>query len=152
MALTVPLILGASNAGRADDPSELLGKLGAAYKALPSYADRGAFVMVVSVDGEEHRFTQPAAITLVRPNRIKVEAGLATMVSDGETLTTIVEPTRKFSTVPAPKTVGLHHVAEGPVGSLLLGGRAGRRCRSCWGFCCRTIRAGRPGPGGRLGP
>lgn len=120
--------------GRADEASDLLEKVGAAYKTLPAYADQGEFVMVVSVDGKEHRYQQPAAITLVRPNRLKVEAGTATLVCDGKTLTTFVGPTRKVLTAPSPGVIGLHHVAEGPVGSMLMGGPSGPSVGMVLGF------------------
>lgn len=119
------LVASAPRASSADDPKALLAEVASAYKSLKSYQDHGELVLGLILDGKTHRTTQPVSILLDRPNRLIVEAGAARLVCDGNKLTTLVGPTRKYASSPAPKTVLPHHVTEGPVGSLLLGGPGG---------------------------
>jgi thiol-disulfide isomerase/thioredoxin len=54
-----------------------------------------------------------------------VDAGAALLFCDGSNLTTVVAPSKKYASEPAPKAVSFQNVAGGPVGSLLFGGPGG---------------------------
>jgi thiol-disulfide isomerase/thioredoxin len=96
-----------------------------AYRALSAYGDAGEFVLTLKIDGKSHTVRQAASITLVRPDRLRIDTGVASLVCDGKTLTSLVTPSRKYATEPAPKSVTLATITSGPVGSLLLGGPSG---------------------------
>jgi thiol-disulfide isomerase/thioredoxin len=102
-----------------------LDEVARAYRALSGYADKGEFVLSINVDGTTRTLRQPASIVLVRPGRLRIDTGTATLVCDGTTLTTLVTPSKKYASEPAPKPVTLATVTGGPVGSLLLGGPSG---------------------------
>lgn len=103
----------------------LLDEVVAAYQALDTYADQGAFTARLEVDGESISREQPMAITMRRPDRIAVSAGTVRLVSDGETLTTVIEPTRSYLREPAPERITTATISEGPLGAMLLGGPGG---------------------------
>ncbi len=63
----------------------------AAYKKAPSYADAGEVRLVGNVDGKKIEQTDPFAITLVRPNKIRMEVYQAMVVCDGNQLHAAVE-------------------------------------------------------------
>jgi thiol-disulfide isomerase/thioredoxin len=132
IALGLAVAVALSGPGRAafNDPVDAkararLDEVARAYRALPGYADRGEFVLSMTIDGASRTVRQPASIVLVRPNRLRIDTGTATLVCDGTTLTTLVTPSRKYASEPAPKSVTLATVTGGPVGSLLLGGPSG---------------------------
>jgi thiol-disulfide isomerase/thioredoxin len=104
---------------------QLLDEVVSAYKGLPSYADHGTFVLSITLDGKANTQKQPASVAFVRPNKLRVEAGVASLVCDGTTFTTLVGPSKKYASEPSPKTVNFHSVAGGPAGSLLFGGPSG---------------------------
>ena len=103
----------------------LLGQVADAYKALTSYSDEGQFVVAMTVGGKSHREAQPLRLTFRRPNQIDLDAGSVRLISDGKTLTTVVRPLKKYTTVPAPATIGMGTFREGPAGALLFGGPTG---------------------------
>jgi hypothetical protein len=111
----------------AHDPGarRLLDEVVAAYKALPSYADRGEFTVAMTIEGAPQTRTTPFHLTLARPNRIDLDAGVARIVSDGTTLTTVVAPLKSYTQAPAPAAITPETVAEGPIGAFLLGGPLG---------------------------
>ncbi|MFO0910634.1 MAG: hypothetical protein U0794_20190, partial [Isosphaeraceae bacterium] len=127
--LAVQILISAPNRGSAAPPDEAAAKrldeVARAYRGLTAYSDRGSFSLTVKVGEASHTTSAPASIALQRPNRIRVETALATLFSDGTNLTTLVAPTRKYTTEPAPRSVELATVSLGPVGSLLLGGPSG---------------------------
>ena len=102
----------------------LLNQVIAAYRALPAYGDRGELVLSTVVAGQPPKTqTIPLHLTLVRPDKLNLETGLARVVSDGTTLTTVVMPLKKYTVAPAPKTVTFDTVfTGGPVGSAVFGG------------------------------
>ncbi|MDG3004657.1 redoxin family protein [Paludisphaera mucosa] len=110
-----------------DDPKAvaLLGEVAKAYQALASYRDEGRFVVSMTVGGKAQKQESPLRLTLVRPNKLSLDAGPVKLVSDGETLTTVVEPLKKYIATPAPKAVTLEVFREGPVGAVLFGGPSG---------------------------
>ena len=63
----------------------------AAYRAAPSYADAGEVRLVGNVDGKKVEQTDPFAITLVRPNKIRMEVYQAMVVCDGNQLHAAVQ-------------------------------------------------------------
>ena len=130
LAIGLALAVGLTVAAGAGDPADTkarakLDEVARAYRALPAYADRGEFVLTIQVNGATHTVREPASIALVRPNRLRIDTGAASLVCDGKTLTTLVTPSKKFTTEPAPKVVTRATVAGGPVGSLLFGGPSG---------------------------
>ena len=103
--------------------SQLLNEVIGAYRALPAYGDQGEFVLTTVVGGQARTQRHPLHLTLVRPNKLNLETGLARVVSDGKTLTTVVTPLKKYSAAPAPETVTFDTVfTDGPVGSAVFGG------------------------------
>ena len=104
---------------------QLLDEVVSAYKGLHAYADRGEFSLAIKFDGTSHAQKQAASLAFTRPNKLRVDAGVASLVCDGTTLTTLVGPSKKYAAEPAPKVVNFHTVAAGPVGSLLFGGPSG---------------------------
>ncbi len=47
---------------------------------------------------------------------------MARLNSDGKTLTTMVEPLKRYTTAPAPESIGIDTFREGPIGAILFGG------------------------------
>jgi thiol-disulfide isomerase/thioredoxin len=101
----------------------LLNEVIAAYKGLPAYADRGEFVLDVAVNGTSKAQNLPLHLTLVRPNKLNLDTGLARVVCDGKTLTTVMTPLKKYTAAPAPEAVTFETVfTGGSLGSALFGG------------------------------
>lgn len=130
--LALLLLVPPSFTSAADDPTHvdpaakaLLDEVAAAYRALPAYADRGVFTVELTVDGQRQSHAWPMAVTLRRPDRIRLEAGDAWMVCDGDRLATVIGPTRSYLVEPAPERITPATVSEGPLGALLLGGPGG---------------------------
>ncbi len=111
----------------ADDPKAvaLFGEVAKAYKALTAYSDKGQFLIAVTLDGKPQKQSSPLDLTLVRPNKIDFHAGPVHFNSDGETLTTSVEPLKKYTAAPAPKTIAFESFREGAIGAVLFGGPTG---------------------------
>ena len=93
-----------------------------AYKALDSYSDEGQFVVAMTLGDRPRREARPLRLTFRRPNKIDLDAGSVRLISDGKTLTTLVRPLKKYTTAPAPATIGIDTFREGPTGPLLFGG------------------------------
>ena len=55
-------------------------------------------------------------MTLVRPNKVDLDAGQVRLLSDGTTLTTSVIPLKRYMTAPAPQKLGFETFREGPIG------------------------------------
>ncbi len=131
-ALGFVLILGGLTRGFGDEPPKgnfdpkadrLLNQVISAYRALPAYGDQGELELSTVVDGKARTQKIPLHLTLVRPNKLNLETGLARVVCDGKTLTTVVTPLKKYTDSPAPATVTFDTVfAGGPVGSAVFGG------------------------------
>jgi thiol-disulfide isomerase/thioredoxin len=116
LAASGPAAIAADDdAGRA-----LLGEVAAAYRALPAYADEGRF----QPSGPAPAW--PLAIAHERPARLRIEAGIATLVSDGKERLTLLTPTRTLRKDPAPGRLTVASLGDGPVGALALGGPGGR--------------------------
>ncbi len=105
------------------DAHVLFGKVAKAYQALTSYSDQGEFIVAMTLAGKAHRQVRPLKLTLVRPNKVDLDAGAVRLTSDGKTMTTVVEPLKKYMTAPAPETVGIDTFREGPTGAILFGGQ-----------------------------
>ena len=108
-----------------DEARALYVQVANAYKSLTSYSDEGQFVVVMTLGGKVRRESRPLRLTLVRPNRIDLDTGSLRLISDGKTLTTMVRPLKKYTTAPAPATIGMGSFREGPTGALLFGGPTG---------------------------
>ena len=114
-----------AGAAEPSDPKarRLLDDVAAAYRVLPAYTDRGEFVLATTLGGKTHTQRLPLHVSLVRPNKLNLDAGLARVVCDGKTLTTVVAPLQKYSTGPAPETATFRGLfSDGPVASALFGG------------------------------
>ena len=101
---------------------KLFDQVADAYKALTSYSDQGEFVVAMTLGGKAHRQVRPLRLTFVRPNKLDLDAGAVRLTSDGKTLTTAIEPLKKYMKSPAPETIGVDTFREGPTGAVLFGG------------------------------
>lgn len=112
---------------KANDPKAvaLLGEVAKAYQALGSYSDQGRFVIAMTEGDRAQKQEIPLRLTFARPNKLSLDAGPVKLVSDGETITTVVDPLKKYLAGPAPKAITLDVFREGPVGAVLFGGPSG---------------------------
>ena len=101
----------------------LLEQVANAYKALTSYSDQGEFVVAMTLGGKAHRQVRPLKLTFVRPNKLDLDAGAVRLTSDGKTLTTAIEPLKKYMSAAAPETISINTFREGPTGAVLFGGQ-----------------------------
>ena len=76
-----------------------------AYRAIPAYVDRGEFVSTIRVNGKVKTERSPVRIAFVRPNKIDVEAGVARLISDGKTMTTVSSPLKTYEIQAAPESL-----------------------------------------------
>jgi thiol-disulfide isomerase/thioredoxin len=115
---------GGGRAARNDDAAAraLFDKVADAYKGLTSYSDEGQFVVALTLGGKAHRQVRPLKLTFVRPNKLDLDAGAVRLVSDGQTITTAIEPLKKYVTAPAPEAINIDTFREGPTGAVLFGG------------------------------
>jgi thiol-disulfide isomerase/thioredoxin len=126
LALTFAAVVGMTRVDAAEPDTkarQLLDEVVKAYKEVPAYSDTGEFVLAMTVGETSKTQRLPLHLTLVRPNKLNIDTGLARVVSDGKTLTTIVSPLQKYSTIPAPGVVTFKTVfSGGPISSALFGG------------------------------
>jgi thiol-disulfide isomerase/thioredoxin len=110
-----------------DDPKAraLFDEITKAYKGLTSYSDQGQFIIAMSMGGKPQKQVLPLKLTLVRPNKLEMDAGQVKITSDGKTMTTTVIPLKRYSTTAAPEKIGIEIFREGPLGSVLFGGPSG---------------------------
>ncbi len=116
---------GASTPGPDHEARALFRRVADAYKALDSYSDDGQFVVAMTLGNSPRRDARPLRLTFNRPNKIDLDVGSVRLISDGKTLTTLVRPLKKYTTAPAPATIGIDTFREGPTGPLLFGGPTG---------------------------
>ena len=81
----------------------LFDQVSKAYKALSSYSDQGEFVMAMTANGKPQKQTVSLKVTLVRPDKVDIDAGLVRLTSDGTTLTTVVVPLKRYTAAKAPE-------------------------------------------------
>jgi thiol-disulfide isomerase/thioredoxin len=114
-------------AARKDNPTAraLFDEVANSYKALKTYSDKGEFVLALKVGGKVQREVLPMKMTFARPNKLDFDAGQVRITSDGSTITTEVVPLKRYTTAPAPKTIGIEAFREGPIGAMIFGGPAG---------------------------
>lgn len=111
----------AAIASAQDDPGRArLKAVADAYRALPAYVDEGRIEPAGAAPAS------PLTILHERPARLRLDAGIATLVSDGTNRLTLVRPSRMLLKDPAPARSSVNTIAEGPLGALALGGPAGR--------------------------
>jgi thiol-disulfide isomerase/thioredoxin len=110
-----------------DDPRarSLLDEVSKAYKSLVSYSDQGQFVVAMTIGGKSTKQLTPMKLTLVRPNKVDLDAGQVRITSDGKNLTTTVVPLKRYTTTSAPRQLSLDTFREGPIGAILFGGPSG---------------------------
>jgi len=126
LALAGVIARGAEPAPAPADPKarQLLDEVVRAYKGLSSYSDQGQFILNTTDNGKPENLVIPLNLTLVRPNKVNLDAGPVRIVSDGKTMTTAVAPSRKYMATEAPKSVTIETFRQGPIGSALFGGPA----------------------------
>jgi thiol-disulfide isomerase/thioredoxin len=112
---------GARTPGADDAAHARLEQVADAYKALTSYSDQGEFVVAMTLGGKARRQVRPLKLAYVRPNKVDLDAGAVRLVSDGKTLTTAIEPLKKYMTAPAPEAINVDTFREGPTGAILFG-------------------------------
>jgi thiol-disulfide isomerase/thioredoxin len=112
---------------RRDDPQAraLFDSVAKAYQALKSYSDQGTFVVAMKIGGRAQKHELPLKLTLVRPNKLDLDAGPVRITCDGKTLTTAALSLKRYTTAPAPETIGFETFREGPLGAVLFGGPSG---------------------------
>ncbi len=125
------LLVGAATATAADvspEARKALDDVARAYKALNAYADKGQVSILTKADAvaKTTRHVVPSQITLARPNRLAIDAGVVRIVSDGTSLRTIVSPLSMYRDVPAPARIGLDDLRDGPLGAVISGSPQGR--------------------------
>jgi thiol-disulfide isomerase/thioredoxin len=141
MAFALCLVLGVSTGVRAqtvelktlepgarkENPKAraLFDEVANSYKALITYADKGEFVLALKIGGKLQKEVLPMKMTFARPNKLDFDAGQVRITSDGTTMTTAVAPLKRYTTAPAPKTIGIEAFREGPIGAMIFGGPAG---------------------------
>ncbi len=108
-----------------DDARARFKQVADAYKALAAYSDEGQFVVALTIGGKPRREARPLRLAFARPNKLDLDAGSVRLISDGKTLATVVRPLKKYTTAPAPATIGIDTFREGPTGPLLFGGPTG---------------------------
>jgi thiol-disulfide isomerase/thioredoxin len=110
------------------DPAakELLGEVAKTYQRLDAYSDQGEFVLSVTTNGNPVVERTPLKVSMVRPNKVRFNTGEVLVVSDGTTVSTEVVPFKKYTTAPAPKTIGIELFQDGALGSMLFGGPSAR--------------------------
>jgi thiol-disulfide isomerase/thioredoxin len=111
-------------APRPDDPAAraLLEQVSKAYRSLSSYSDQGQFVIAITLGGKVHKQDRPLKLTLSRPNKVDLDAGVARLTSDGKTMTEMVGALKRYATAPAPESIDINTFREGPMGAVLFGG------------------------------
>ncbi len=110
------------------DPAalSLLKEVVSAYAALPAYVDHGEYVSTLKIGGDTKTQRSPVRVAFVRPDKIAVDTGVARLVSDGKTLTTVTTTLKTYETQAAPKSISFNTLfTAGPVGSALFGGPGG---------------------------
>jgi thiol-disulfide isomerase/thioredoxin len=134
LALACAVILGMGRSGlaqdskkkapRPDDPAAraLLEQVAKAYRSLSSYSDQGQFVIAMTLGGKVHKEGRSLKLTFARPNKVDLDAGVARLTSDGKTLIESVESLKRYTTAPAPESIGINTFREGPIGAVLFGG------------------------------
>jgi thiol-disulfide isomerase/thioredoxin len=115
---------GAQSSRHDENAHALLEQVADAYKALNCYSDQGQFVVAMTLRGKARREVRPLKLTFIRPNQLDLDAGSVRLISDGKTLSTVVVPLKKYTTVPAPEAIGIDTFREPPTGALLFGGPA----------------------------
>jgi thiol-disulfide isomerase/thioredoxin len=112
---------------RPADPkaAALLAEVARAYKMLGAYADEGQFVMDMTIAGRAQKQSLPLKLTLVRPNKLDLDAGPVRLVSDGKTMTTAILPLKRYTIQDAPADLSIETFRQGPLGAVLFGGPAG---------------------------
>lgn len=129
------IFLHSSDLPRADEPREakaepaaiaLLDELVKAYQSIPAYVDRGEFVSSIRVNGKHKTERSAVHLAFVRPNKINIETGVARLISDGKTMTTVSTPLKTYEIQGAPGSLSFDSLfTAGPVGSALFGGPGG---------------------------
>ena len=76
----------------------------------------------MTLGGKSQRQARPLRLTFVRPNKLDLDAGTIRLTCDGKTLTTVIEPMKKYMTAPAPEAIDIDTFREGPTGAVLFGG------------------------------
>ena len=92
-----------------------------AYAKLGSYRDHGRFLRSIRLAGREHVEETALSWAFARPNQIAIDAGEVRVRGDGKTMTTILEPTKRFLTRPAAPTLSASSIADGPAGAVQIG-------------------------------
>ena len=103
----------------------LFDQLAKAYQDLSAYSDQGEFVIAMKIQGKSQKQAIPLKLTFARPNKLDLDAGPIRVTSDGTTLTTAVNPLKRYTAVPAPTKIGFDTFREGQTGAVLFGGPAG---------------------------
>jgi thiol-disulfide isomerase/thioredoxin len=112
---------------RRDNPKAraIFDEVAISYKALKTYSDHGQFVLALKINGKLQKEVLPLKMTYSRPNMLDFDAGQVRITCDGTTMTTTVVPLKRYTTAPAPKTIGIDAFREGPIGAMIFGGPFG---------------------------
>ncbi|CAN5846228.1 hypothetical protein BH23PLA1_BH23PLA1_01140 [soil metagenome] len=108
-----------------DDARALLDEVIRAYQDLSAYADNGQYRLSMTINGTPFEQSSTVRLAYARPGRIDLASGPLRLLSDGETLTTIVEPLKQYAQGPAPESIRVETFIDQPVGAFLFGGPLG---------------------------
>lgn len=106
--------------------------MAAAYKGLSAYADHGEIRVQSARSGNARSGVSKVAIVLARPNKLTVETEEVRLVCDGDRLTTLVVPLKKYYVAPAPKTITLPAISNSSLGAVLFSGPSGPPMNLLW--------------------
>ncbi|MBN1396367.1 MAG: redoxin domain-containing protein [Pirellulales bacterium] len=95
---------------------EILQRMVAAYRDSASYSDQGKVRLDFVIDGQKEDKVQPFSLTFARPNKLRLQADLATIVCDGENFYAKIEDVPDFAArKPAPKRPTMETLLSDPV-------------------------------------
>jgi thiol-disulfide isomerase/thioredoxin len=117
----------ATAANLADDAAarKVMESVISVYRSMERYADEGT--LILEREGGASPVRRETSFRFAREGdrKWKVECSGVWLVSDGTSLMTVLGPTGRHLTEPAPPRLAAWHVTEGPVGAMLLGGPGG---------------------------
>ena len=89
-----------------------------AYREGPNSDPSG----IPQLSCEEVQYERHIGTTTGHRSTVRPDAGAGRLTCDGKTLTTAIEPLKKYTTAPAPETIRIDTFREGPTGAVLFGG------------------------------
>ena len=79
----------------------------------------------MEVNGKAQKQALPLKLTFSRPNKLNLNAGPVRLNSDGATMSTVIEPLKRYTEEKAPEAISIETFRQGPLGAVLFGGPSG---------------------------